>query len=712
MPPALYLDSELYLASPQRGRFSCGGREYVGELVLDRELCDRLTALELTPEEYGRELYRAVFPPGSSLREGFREAVVAAGLEHRRLRFRLHLAADLPDGLHALYWELLEDAGRRLALARSPDSAFSRYSTVPRELGRATAGRPRLLCAVAAPADAARFGLAEIDRGEVCRRLEKSFQTLDGAFEVDFLPPPITPGQLRERLVEGGFHLLHLFGHGLVRQRDASFLVLEDEGGRARFVGEEILAEIFLGDRELNLVTLVACHGGALSSSDSFSGLAGRLVERGLPAVIAMRRAVTFDTAHLFTGHFYRNLARTGRVDAAVNEARQQLFLAQPQGPAWSSPVLYMHLADGLLWVPEEDEEEKGGSAAAGPARPRSRSRLSLGSPLSWLPTLVFLLLFGLGRWPAAEAEAELDLRVSRVSFRLAKSHTVVDFFHLSELAATRLGALRPPRSIVPTGELTEATDGEMLGVLLAARGDGAEGITLQTPVLEKGSRVLIEHAEGRDYHLALSDSRREVRVSLQGDLSFKRLDAPAASLHLRHADSLELFPQGGSLDIDLVFSRFAGEEISPGIPVSELTLFEIVEVHQPKGSMVTKSSTILGGEVELRPAGIRHRLGEAEAVDFAAAHGVLARLQLGEDGMRLLFRGRISALRKAPEGGEPVSLMPSLLDLWLGALARTVVLAVSGALALAVLTLATYRALAGPVLISSQQSKGGHYVA
>src|SRR6185436_13621457 len=225
--------------------------------------------------------------------------------------------------------------------------------------------------------DIARYNMAEICRDEVLRRLEASLGALADEVEVTFLEPPATLERLRERLMEnGGFQLLHFFGHGLTRN-GGSALVLEDEQGRAQFVGEELLAEAFLGVHGLCLVTLVACHGGAPSSPDPFSGLAGRLVERGLPAVIAMRREVRVDRALLFTQHLYRHIAQTGRTDAAVNEARQQLYLAEPRGIEWSSPVLYSRLADGRLWIAQE-----------------KTSLLHLARhPLAWVPAFLALSL-------------------------------------------------------------------------------------------------------------------------------------------------------------------------------------------------------------------------------------------------------------------------------------------------------------------------------
>lgn len=268
-----YLDSELELASLEMARFSWVGGDYRARPSLGPDRAEQFRVLEAEHEHeaYGYELYEAIFPKDSELREGLREAVLAAEREKSRLRFRLRLATDLPEWVHALYWELLADPDRQLALARSPDTAFSRYLDVRRVQGAPVRERPRLLCVVSAPRDVARFHMAEIRRAEALDSLESSLKALGDGVEVAFLEPPSTLARLRERLMEnGGFQLLHFFGHGQSRN-GVSSLVLEDEHGRTHHVEEKLLAEVFLGIHELRLVTLVACHGGAPSSRDPFS---------------------------------------------------------------------------------------------------------------------------------------------------------------------------------------------------------------------------------------------------------------------------------------------------------------------------------------------------------------------------------------------------------------------------------------------------------
>jgi CHAT domain len=691
MPDGTYLDSALYVSSLESARFSWAGREYLGQVALDGDLEDLLAALELEPEAYGCRLYDAVFPAGGELREGLREAVVAAEQERSRLRFLLHLAPDLPEWVHGLYWELLTDGGRHLALARSPDTAFSRYLGVRRSPGTPATRRPRLLCVIAAPSNSEKFNLAEIRRDEVIQRLQAPFGMLAESVDVAVLEPPATLGRLRERLMaDGGFHLLHFFGHGQNRG-GASALVMEDDQGRAQFVGEELLTEVFLGVRELRLITLIACHGGAPSSRDPFSGLAGRLVQRGLPAVIAMRREVSVEDAHLFTNHLYGHLVQTGRADAAVNEARQQLYLANPRGIAWSSPVLYSRLTDGRLWLPQEEEAEAEKSAEKRPLFQLSWRRLL--HPLPWLPAALALALLVLGLWPAPRAEARFDLWVSRISFQLARNATVIERLRLQEIAATQLAALRLPTLPAPA-EWRPAGSGGMKGFLLAVRPNAAPNtqLTLNALPLPAGTRVALDHlgANGDDapnaYRLSFDGSDEELRVTFQGDVVLKPLDAPPAILHLAAPDSLILYPQSRSLDLDVLLNRFAGDEISPRLPIDGLTLLRIVEHHEAERSTVEEESTLLGGAVSVRATGARHRLKNGESLRFAEIAGSLTGLRLGTDGIRLAFQGRVSKLQRAAEGLQPESLMPSVLDLWLAESAQRVVLAASGVLAVLVL--------------------------
>lgn len=351
MPHGSYIDSVLAVTSPTRVCFSWSGRDYPATIVLDGEILTRLRELETDPLSYGSLLFDTVFCAGSRPHIGFQTALTLARAKQQRLRFRLKIATDHPV-LHGLFWELLHDTSQQLPIGCSPDTVLSRYAEIPLEPGAPVMGRPRLLCMIAAPRDHQRYGLSAIDYETVKRDLETALEPTRHILDFELLDPPATLLRLRAQLHENEYHLLHILGHGVVHAGDRSCLVLEKSDGSADFLPEEQLQKTFLGDRDLRLVTLVACQGGTASSTDVFSGLAGRLVDHGLPAVIAFRHEVKHSTAKVFTEHFYRELTRTGGVDIAISEARQRLYLDQPDGFGWTSPVLYMRLSDGLLWSP------------------------------------------------------------------------------------------------------------------------------------------------------------------------------------------------------------------------------------------------------------------------------------------------------------------------------------------------------------------------
>lgn len=685
MSEVSYLDAELYLPSLDQARLSWAGREYLGRPALDPGRAVDLAALELEPAAYGQGLYDALCPRGSGLREGLREAILEAERIERRLRLRLHLSPELPEWAHSLYWELLVDPGRRLALARSPDTAFSRYSPVARPLGLAVTGRPRLLCVISAPENIGRYGMAEIDGSEVRGRLEALFAELGDEIEVSYLDPPATPARLRERLMTGaGFHLLHIFGHGVVERGGVSALVLETDRRKVQHVEEDLLAETFLGERELRLVTLIACHGGAASSADAWSGLAGRLVQRGIPAVIGMRRAVSVEMAHLFTTHLYRHVVETRRIDAAVNEARQQLYLADPKGLEWSSPILYQRLSDGQLWslADEEADEEASVSVPAVPWVGFSWRRLRRPSP--WLPALLWLLFVGL-RWiPTATAEVQLDLDVSRLSFRLAKPSSVIDRVMPREIAAAGLGGLNLPP------ELDAGRGGELAGPLrpgfLLASQSERTTITLRSSPLPAAARIALASQSGNAFRFSVEDSRTKPYVAFEGEVMLKRLDRRAPQIRSVGADSIPLEPSGGALEVDLDFARLEGQKLNPSIPIDRLDLTEIEERHEPSATEFRVASAIRQGDLRILANGDHRKLGAHDVVRLDAVAGVLTDLRLVQGGIHCGFRGRATGLVVHPEGGRPFRPAPTVLDLWLAQTKQDSIARAGGISALAVL--------------------------
>jgi hypothetical protein len=111
------------------------------------------------------------------------------------------------------------------------------------------------------------------------------------------------------------------------------------------------LAYLLQDHPSLRLAVLNACNGARTSHESPFAGTAQVLVQRGLPAVIAMQSEVMDETSCRFAEKFYQALAAGLPVDACVGEVRKAL--AAERNPEWGTPVLYLRATDGRLFAVE-----------------------------------------------------------------------------------------------------------------------------------------------------------------------------------------------------------------------------------------------------------------------------------------------------------------------------------------------------------------------
>jgi hypothetical protein len=121
----------------------------------------------------------------------------------------------------------------------------------------------------------------------------------------------------------------------------------------------------------LRLVFLNACEGARDAGTEPFTGMAQKLVEQGIPAVLAMQFEVS-DAAAIALAHaFYAALADGYPVDAALAEARKAIF-DRSKGQEWGTPVLFSRSPDGVLWkeeiaaVDQKPEAQSGGGGRSG----------------------------------------------------------------------------------------------------------------------------------------------------------------------------------------------------------------------------------------------------------------------------------------------------------------------------------------------------------
>jgi hypothetical protein len=287
-----------------------------GSFVLDAEAL-RASA---SPRAYGERLGEALFH--GAVRDVFVRAAVRADTP---LHVQLELAAE---ELRDLAWETLcgpldgrfEPLGldQRLALSRFVPSAADRGFAAPRP------GELRALAVIAEPRGLENYGLAPIDAATAMAALRRGLGEVP--FDVLGSAPgaigPATLDALCATLTTGRYTLLHVIAHGRQARGGGTGLFLVDAGGAVDVVGQgELIARLrVITEGMPHFVFLAACESGA--EAGGTTGLARVLVsELGLPALVAMQRRVSIDTAHAFTAAFYARLLVHGYVDQAAVEA-------------------------------------------------------------------------------------------------------------------------------------------------------------------------------------------------------------------------------------------------------------------------------------------------------------------------------------------------------------------------------------------------------
>jgi hypothetical protein len=308
---------------------------------------------------FGNELFNSIFQ--SRVRDVYRDSYAQARAEGKGLRVTLALG-DAPD-LMNLPWEYLYDEPAFLSI--STWTPVVRYLNLPRARRPLPVMPPlRILAMVSAPSDSVQL---DVEREK--HLLEEALGGLvtSGGVEIFWLEQA-TLRALQRELRRGPYHIFHFIGHGgYDHAAEDGVLLLEDENGRGRLVSGSQLGTMLADHTTLRLAVLNACEGARTSVDDPFAGVAASLVQREIPAVIAMQFEITDRAAIVFAGEFYAALADGYPADSAVAEARKAIF-ADANDIEWGTPVLFMRVPDGRIFdvaprtarleIAEEEPEE------------------------------------------------------------------------------------------------------------------------------------------------------------------------------------------------------------------------------------------------------------------------------------------------------------------------------------------------------------------
>jgi HEAT repeat protein/CHAT domain-containing protein len=329
-------------ASSEQGDVSSEFRLDMNAIELALELIELNNTNDKLLKSLGNQLYQALFP--NQINARFHATM--AGAQANQESVRLRLIFQSPQ-LAALPWEFLYDAETNTFLGNNIQTVLSRYIDVPlQKRDIRTAKLPlKVLLVISSPTD-----LAKLDATGEATLINSAMEThiKAGQIELDIIKEATTRN-INQKLREKPYNIFHFIGHGFFKD-NKGYIALEDNNKQAKLMDEQGFADFFLGYRSLGLAVLNSCQGAEVSEQQIFAGIAPNLVQRGIPAVVAMQYSIFDTTAKIFADEFYRTLALGYPVDAAIQTTRNAI--SQEVGlnkRDFATPVLYMRAKDGII---------------------------------------------------------------------------------------------------------------------------------------------------------------------------------------------------------------------------------------------------------------------------------------------------------------------------------------------------------------------------
>ena len=315
------------------------------DVGLTMELIEHNKTSETLLKKLGGILYRTVFP--APIDTHFNQTEAVARREGRKVRIRLTIE---PEKLAQLPWEFMYREERGYVLAINPDTVLSHYLNLSMPPGYVRRGDTPLhmLAIIADPTDQTRLPPDEWE-----------------AIIKDALAGPMTSGQMTLHTVKHATRkeisnallqqkpdIIQFVGHGIY-QDGKGYLALVDAGTKKSWlVDDEQFANLYLGHGDhLGLISLATCESAKSDNPQGFLGIAPKLVERGVPAVLAMRYKVRIQTAKVFLEDFYSAVAARKPIDWATQSARKAISQELGFGNReFATPVLFMRAKDGNIF--------------------------------------------------------------------------------------------------------------------------------------------------------------------------------------------------------------------------------------------------------------------------------------------------------------------------------------------------------------------------
>jgi tetratricopeptide (TPR) repeat protein len=221
-----------------------------------------------------------------------------------------------PEALN-LPWELLPGPGRSFIVADGRTAIRRTTRADLAESGLALVAPPlRILFTACAPVD-----LPGLDYEKEEEAMLRVASRLGSKVHLDIAEAG-TFDELRELISEFQPHVLHLSGHGAMRNGVGHF-AFEDERGKSDLHSGEELAEMALAGRGVRMVFVSGCE----TAQAGVAGVCQALTTGGHVSVaLGWGSSIADSLATEFSRTFYHELASGRPIDDAVNAARRELL--------------------------------------------------------------------------------------------------------------------------------------------------------------------------------------------------------------------------------------------------------------------------------------------------------------------------------------------------------------------------------------------------
>ncbi|MCB0174035.1 MAG: CHAT domain-containing protein [Anaerolineae bacterium] len=351
--PEKYADFELHIAPSGYAMAQSNQGQVTAEISIEipDDIQSTVSAIEKrnTDQEllkrFGQELFDWLFP--SPIQAHLQQTEAVARLTNGKLRLRLRIE---PSSLASLPLEFLYRTSGNYFLSQNPGTVLSRYLNLPLPQNRVRRrdGALNLLAIIADPSDQYRLNPKEWEG-----MIEKA---LAGPLEAGQISlktvKRATFKEIRNALLQQKPDIIQFVGHGIYKDGKGYLALVDDKTDKTWLVDDERFANIFLGfDDHLGLVSLATCESAKSDSPQGFLGIAPKIVQRGVPAVVAMQYSVLVKSAEIFLENFYTSIAARKPVDWAVQWARNAVSIEMDtNNREFATPVLYMRAEDGEIF--------------------------------------------------------------------------------------------------------------------------------------------------------------------------------------------------------------------------------------------------------------------------------------------------------------------------------------------------------------------------